>query len=242
MTYILGSHCKDGVVLVADLKYTMDYGASQIYERKLMSNLSNFVIGFSGSRGTFELFMTTVDDYMKAHQELFVPAGKGISSEKLILILSELIAKMNSRFRYQEQFDALVSMRSSTMRASLKYFYPDGRMETISTVKAIGTGAPYGMPFIAPIWTDQMTMEQVAELGYFIIKYIETLRLDHTVGIEDYDPTITFMPADPYKDPYIIERKPELLSRIRRGTEERIKHLREGLQDIYFRPASGSDD
>jgi hypothetical protein len=33
-----------------------------------------------------------------------------------------------------------------------------------------------------------MSMEQVAEIGYFVIKYIEELKLDHTVGLADKRP------------------------------------------------------
>ena len=42
MTYILGSHCKDGVVLVADKKFTVDGGSSYEYGDKLFG----IIVGF----------------------------------------------------------------------------------------------------------------------------------------------------------------------------------------------------
>jgi hypothetical protein len=42
-----------------------------------------------------------------------------------------------------------------------------------------------------------MTMAKVAEIGYFVIKYIEELKLDHTVGLDTRGPQIWFI-ADHY--------------------------------------------
>jgi hypothetical protein len=55
----------------------------------------------------------------------------------------------------------------------------------------IGSGAPYAKLFPKKCWNGQMTMEQVAELGYFIIKYIDNFGLNFTVGGE---PVIWFIP------------------------------------------------
>ena len=46
MTYILGSQCKDGVVLVADKKFTVDGGSSYEYGDKLFGDLTGIIVGF----------------------------------------------------------------------------------------------------------------------------------------------------------------------------------------------------
>ena len=58
MTYILGSRCRDGVVMIADRKFTVDYGSSYLHDNKLVHEVAGIVVGFSGSRGVFELFQT----------------------------------------------------------------------------------------------------------------------------------------------------------------------------------------
>jgi hypothetical protein len=60
----------------------------------------------------------------------------------------------------------------------------------------IGTGAPYGSIFLKQNWAPNLTMKQVAELGYFIIKYIERYSLDLSVGVNNNKPQIWFMPND----------------------------------------------
>ena len=48
VTYILGSRCKDGVVLVSDTKITVDGGARYEYEDKLTGEIlrrDNWIFG-----------------------------------------------------------------------------------------------------------------------------------------------------------------------------------------------------
>ena len=46
MTYILGTRCKDGVVLIADRKFTIDAGAGYEYDDKLFGDLAGVIVGF----------------------------------------------------------------------------------------------------------------------------------------------------------------------------------------------------
>jgi 20S proteasome alpha/beta subunit len=56
MTYILGSKCKDGVVLVADRKFSIEQGGGIdfIYD-KLFGEYNGIIMGFAGTRRRFEL-------------------------------------------------------------------------------------------------------------------------------------------------------------------------------------------
>ena len=56
MTYILGSRCKDGVVLVADTKITVDDGARYDYDDKITGDIRGVLIGFSGNKEPFTEF------------------------------------------------------------------------------------------------------------------------------------------------------------------------------------------
>lgn len=59
MTYILGSRCKDGAVLVADKKITVNNGIGYEYEDKLigqMKDVLSLIIGFSGNKEPFTEF------------------------------------------------------------------------------------------------------------------------------------------------------------------------------------------
>ena len=80
--------------------------------------------------------------------------------------------------------------------ASIRHFLPDGRVEIVTTYRAIGTGTPYGSILLNTCLKPDMTMKEVAELGSFIIKYIEDNKLDLTVGVGDLKPQIWYMPLD----------------------------------------------
>lgn len=64
----------------------------------------------------------------------------------------------------------------------LKRMY-EGRIETINSRVAIGTGEPVGRFFLNKYWKDDMDMKQMAELGYFIVKTIMEYDLENTVGL-----------------------------------------------------------
>src|SRR2546426_393232 len=103
LTYILGSRCKDGVVVVGDKKFTVDYGEHFVYGDKLFGDSSNsYLLGFSGDRGAFELFKTTFNDAVNNHYET---VSDKLPVEKLILMTSDTISKVNNKFRNYDQFD-----------------------------------------------------------------------------------------------------------------------------------------
>lgn len=77
MTYILGARCDDGVVMIADRRITIEGGRAYQYADKLISDLKNVTIGFSGSTGKFNRFRTKVrnyiDDYVKLDKDHYEP-------------------------------------------------------------------------------------------------------------------------------------------------------------------------
>ena len=83
MTYILGARCKDGVVLVADRRFTVDEGSQYEYDNEILSNIPGIVIGFSGSRGVFEDFrnkvLNHVNWYKNIHDQNNVPIHELLS-------------------------------------------------------------------------------------------------------------------------------------------------------------------
>lgn len=56
-----------------------------------------------------------------------------------------------------------------------------------------------------------MTMAKVAEIGYFVIKYIEELKLDRTVGLDTRGPQIWFIPDHSPKNIAQNERKKDIV-------------------------------
>jgi 20S proteasome alpha/beta subunit len=226
MTYILGSRCSDGVVMIADRRFTENYGSSYLYDDKLIHHVQGIVVGFSGSRGIFELFTSGITQH--------VMESGGITLNPFVFKTSELIEKLNNRFHRQENFDALIGTGNEP--SSLRYFYPDGRMETVTSYKTIGSGTPYGSVFLKKLWHPQMSMENVAELGYFIIKYIETFELDLTVGVGDKGrPQIWFLPDGFAADGTARTAQPDeaLMDKFETNSRIRLERYQNSLIENY---------
>lgn len=108
-------------------------------------------------------FQTYVSDYVKAAQG----RNKLVPIEKFILKASE-IARSLTRY----DFDVLFGL--SGIPSLLTHMYGDGGIESIREYVVIRTGEPVGRFFLKKYWNKDTSMEQIAELGYFVIKTIET--------------------------------------------------------------------
>jgi hypothetical protein len=90
----------------------------------------------------------------------------------------------------------------------------------------IGEGETVGRYFLKKYWKENLTMEQVAELGYFIIKVIERYNLEESVGLGNTDdifqkkPQIWFIPVNrpdyPASDCLIVEFEGKVNERIKK--------------------------
>jgi hypothetical protein len=78
----------------------------------------------------------------------------------------------------------------------LYYFYQDGRPEAVKNFKSIGSGKDHGLLYLNRYYSENKTMDEIADLGYFIIRYIEKFELDSGVGMgkERPNPLISFIP------------------------------------------------
>jgi len=172
MTYVLGARCSDGVVLVADRKVTSGDGATVKFESKIFRETGSIFIGYSGSDITNLNFRYDASATVNRLRE----AGKQIEFQGLVRELEDVLRRINARYgdRVLQRNDVLIAAKlNDPQLATLRYIAPEGAGSEISEYKAIGTGAPYGDVFLKRLWRNDLTMNSVAEIGYFIIKYIE---------------------------------------------------------------------
>lgn len=173
MTYILGSRCSDGVVLVADKKIiTMNGGAENKYSNKLFSDIDNVIIGYSGAKRIFESFRNDITDYITRQRDAYkeYPTIAKIYSE-----IKEIVFKLSQRYR-RDSLDLLVGVsweKSYDNRSQLNYFYSDGTMDLVMDYKAIGSGEPYGSIFLKQNWHKDLTMKQLLWHVYHFVVALE---------------------------------------------------------------------
>jgi 20S proteasome alpha/beta subunit len=65
-TLILGARCVDGVALIGDRKLTQtdSSGMHDAYDDKITGEIDGILTGFSGDAGAFEVFRSTLRDYV----------------------------------------------------------------------------------------------------------------------------------------------------------------------------------
>jgi 20S proteasome alpha/beta subunit len=66
MTLLIGARCVDGVVLIGDRKVTqtLSSGIHYVYDDKITGEIDGILTGFAGDGGAFEVFRTTLRDYV----------------------------------------------------------------------------------------------------------------------------------------------------------------------------------
>jgi 20S proteasome alpha/beta subunit len=187
MTLILGAKCIDGVVLMADKKVILNDGIDIDYRDKLFAILDYVVFGSSGSTDNFELFRGYAMEYFREHQ---------VSFDDIVKELSGLAFRVNQKYDFSKDFyfDILVALQYADRPSTLTFISGYGNPRTIEKYHMLGSGASYGKVFLEKLWSEDLTMEQFAKLGYFIIKYVEDFRLNQAVGIGYDHPQIWFIP------------------------------------------------
>lgn len=204
MTYILGARCSDGVVLVGDTKVTIEEGADYAYGKKITMPLTSIVMGSSGIGGLYMEFQNRIRtailqiERRKKIEEGYVP--EITTPEEFSVLVSKVIREMHEdygedRHLILSNLMIISAMRIGSPNAQLTVFTPYGYPEPVNEKRAIGHGEPYGALFLKKMWNKNMTMGQVAKLGIFIIKFIQDMKLDNSVGYDrEFLPQVFYIP------------------------------------------------
>ena len=151
---------------------------------------------------------------------------------------------LNERYNYRNEttFDVLTASAYPDRESVLTYINAYGLTNRVQGYQIIGSGEKYARPFVDKAWRPNMTMKQVAELGYFIIRYIEQFRLDLHVGLNRNHPQIWYIP-DRYrenKQHKVIanddrQPKPIELDRMRTRVDKRLRKYEADLDRLFSR-------
>lgn len=188
MTFVFGSRCTNGVVLVADRKVTLlDDGLHFDFCDKLFGFVEHVIVGSSGSTDTFELFRGHLMHRVRTNR---------VHIEDVNIVIGEIVFDLNTKYNFKKElvFEVLVAVQYMDKKSALTYINAYGVPRTIEGCTVIGTGGKYVKALLEKGWRDTMTMDAAAELGWLMIKYIEDLRLDFSVGLGGRAPQIFYIP------------------------------------------------
>jgi hypothetical protein len=107
-------------------------------------------------------------------------------------MIGEIMRSLKGKYQ-NFNYDIIIGI--SGKPSILTYFYPDGSPEEVKNYKAIGDWT-YGSIFMQQNWHENMDMEAVAGIGYFIIRYIEKFQLNLGIGTGGHKlhPDVRFLP------------------------------------------------
>lgn len=199
LTYILGAKCKDGVVLVSDRKVSYRSGLVE-FQDKLFQDVEFAITGSSGVAGLYDKFRTRITHAVMKMKAKSKKNNKPIGSHDFIQKVEKIAFDLNSMYRKRDNrlyFDVLMGVKTNRY-AVLRYIDPSGVEEPVKSYKAIGSGYLFGESILRTLWHKNITMEEIARCGYFIIKQIETLNLDRAVGVGSGKAQIYYIPDDPH--------------------------------------------
>jgi len=188
MTLIVGARCTDGIVMVADRKITeffINGGIDFKYQNKLFGVLEHVILGSSGNTAMFDLFKLRLMEYVKQND---------VPIDYIITRVCEITKKTNEEYnyRYDTSFDVLVGIQYTNKISEITYINHRGEPNNSGFFYAIGSGNNYAKIFLNQLQTTNISMKQFAEIGYFIIKYIENTELDASIGVGNLKPQIWY--------------------------------------------------
>lgn len=199
MTFILGSRCEDGVLLVGDTKVTIDDGADFTYSKKIFNPFNMVVMGSAGMSGLYKSFQNRMIATAREYEE----SGQAINTvEKFSMLTENVIREMHNVYgddrHILRNLSVLMVVRMGE-NAEIMNFTHIGFPEPVNSYKVIGHGEPYGALFLKKMWTPNMTMEKVALLSCFILKVIQESNIDNSVGYSQNNlPQVWYIPDIKY--------------------------------------------
>lgn len=231
MTYVLGARCSEGVVLIADTKMTVNGGVGAKFGDKITGELTGVLTSFSGLRDQFEPFRSQL-------RELRRSLDKPITPDTVLKSIKDVLRSLYSQYGNRLNLELLVGISRADLgeKSLLYYFHDDGLYQHIDDdYKAIGA-EPYGEIYLKELWNPEMNMDQTAELGYFIIRYIEKFRLDLTVGTggDRPHPQVRFIP-DKKPSEQIFDYPPSIdqYKRYELNSHMRLVKIQKSIIDDY---------
>lgn len=165
LTYIFGSRCKDGVVLVADSKIVFDNYNTE-YRDKLFVYSDRIVMGSSGSVSLIDKFRNRA---LRAANALITSSEEDQTEavDKFISHIEKETESLNVRYaNNQPEFDVLIGIQTQN-GAELLHVYPKGFAELVPKYRAIGHGEPFGSFFLKILWSANMKMKRGRRIRIF---------------------------------------------------------------------------
>jgi len=229
LTLIIGGKCPNGVAIIADTKITCIEGTFFGYEQKLYGELTNVLFGCAGNLDIIYLFRMCVVGQVVMLRD----APDKYTDINLLDKIKEIMC-LFKRIRNGEFFQLTIMIARLIGRPSrpdLHVIDSLGRIDSEFTrpYKAIGSGTRMADPLLVREWNENMLMKDFAKLSYCIIKYIEDVEPQGSVGVGGGRPHIRYLPYNSKTD---IEPTEQEWTEFRKSVPKCVADFREKYSRI----------
>ena len=242
MTYVIGAKCKDGVVIIGDRKVTFAGDIQKTRWEKKIRSIPQFppvVFAAAGAKDLFEEFLNELPRRIKLKINYFLEQNKerpesmhvGYTLYDFKHDCVELLKDMKETYSEigNEEYAALqvlFAINNLDTNKAILYFMDSNSCFPIE----VGGILPIGDPAIGEVfrknWDENMTLEQTAKLGAFIIKYIEKAELSEVIGVGEYKPQIWFVKNGGLPQEIAGDELDKMLKGLDEKVEETIKSIK----------------
>jgi len=197
MTLVLGGRCRDGVVIVTDMKISSwAYGSPVFlkYEPKISGVFLNIIFGYAGDVDTYEVYLNyAIGDAVRKRDD----PSDAYTNDNFIQKLGDNMAKI-LRIIARNQRDLLLHIMIGKQfpgkgKSDLYKVSSNGDQSLVTTYAILGNADIFADRLIKGKWQFDMRMREFAELSYCVIRYIEEKNISETVGLGKEKPPTKYL-------------------------------------------------
>lgn len=178
----------------------------------------------------YEMIYPIEEDYVSIH-----------TKQGFKVLVGDIFNEMSKKYEYghdgiMSELELICANRIDGSESELVTFTtPYGLPTTIPRYKIIGRGEQYVRLLLDEMWNPQMTMEQTAKLGIFLIKLIRDRELDNSIGFsEKYLPQVFYVPNFVEKDCKICELQQNEILKFIKEINPKIENLMGFIESEKF--------
>lgn len=194
LTVVIGARCSDGIVLVADSKFTDMTGGQSKHARKIFGDLAHFLVAYSGTEYAFDIFRKYIVGDVVIPDDNNEPYTKKPYTNINIVTNSTALVKHFNRVINNPSFSFSMLVATHDRENSQLYHIDKSGDPHIRNYQAIGSGLDCANMFCSSIRHGETTMYDFTKRAYVAIEYMNQCRPDLFVGLEpNGTPMIRFL-------------------------------------------------
>lgn len=239
LTVIIGAKCSDGIVLVADTKYTDMRGGQSMHGRKIFGDLAHFLIAYSGTEYAFDIFRKYIvgdvqipEDDQELYKKTLHYTEKPYTNKNIVPNASKLVKHFNNIIK-NPGFAFGMLIATHDWRNSQLHLVNEIGDPYIRNYQAIGSGQDCANMFCSSIRHGETNMYEFTKRAYIAIEYMNQCRPDLFVGLEpNGTPMIRFLD---YKKEWDEEPQPDQMKEFKEYAVDKMTDFDKSLKSFNVR-------